>query len=153
MKTPRELDETTVREFRLWLNRQPGVSGDLKKKTQNYYLIALRAFLKYLRKQGIESLNPERIELAKVSARDLDLITSAELERLMSGPDGSSLASLRDRAYWSFFLHRIARLGALQARSRPRPLARRFRRARQRRESARGLPLPFRQACSQSVSR
>lgn len=97
-KTPGHLTETMVREFRLWLNRQPGVSGDMKRKTQNYYLIALRAFLKYLRKLGIESLSPERIELAKVGARDLDLITANELERLMAAPTGESLAALRDRA-------------------------------------------------------
>ena len=97
-RTPSQLTERAVREFRLWLNRQPGTSGDMKKKTQNYYLIALRAFLKYLRKQGIESLSPERIELAKVGGRDLDLITSDELNRLMKGPVGDSSQSLRDRA-------------------------------------------------------
>lgn len=58
----------------------------MKHKTQNYYMISLRAFLKFLRKREIESLNPERIELAKVGARDLDLITAGELERLMEGP-------------------------------------------------------------------
>ena len=73
-------------------------SGTMKHKTQNYYLIALRAFLKFLRKRNIESLNPERIELAKVGARDLDLITAQELERLMQGPKGTSLQALRDRA-------------------------------------------------------
>jgi len=31
----------------------------MKKITQNYHLIALRAFLKFLRKRDIESLNPE----------------------------------------------------------------------------------------------
>lgn len=96
--SPSKLTETVVREFRLWLNRQPGVSGDMKKKTQNYYLIALRAFLKYLRKLGIESLSPERIELAKVGGRDLDLITADELNRLMKSPVGESLQALRDRA-------------------------------------------------------
>lgn len=98
VKAPAQITETLVREFRLWLNRQAGVSGDMKKKTQNYYLIALRAFLKYLRKLGIESLSPERIELAKVGARDLDLITAQELNRLMASPSGDSLQSLRDRA-------------------------------------------------------
>lgn len=96
--SPAKLTEPVVREFRIWLNRQPGISGDMKKKTQNYYLIALRAFLKYLRRQGIESLNPERIELAKVGGRDLDLITADELNRLMKGPTGESLQALRDRA-------------------------------------------------------
>ncbi|MFZ2555501.1 MAG: site-specific tyrosine recombinase/integron integrase [Minisyncoccia bacterium] len=96
--SPSKLTETLVREFRMWLNRQPGTSGDMKKKTQNYYLIALRAFLKYLRKLEIESLSPEKIELAKVGGRDLDLITADELNRLMKSPVGESLPALRDRA-------------------------------------------------------
>lgn len=98
VSSPEKLTEQVVREFRLWLNRQPGVSGDMKKRTQNYYLIALRAFLKYLRKRGIESLEPERIELAKVGARDLDLITAQELNRLLRSPTGDTLSALRDRA-------------------------------------------------------
>jgi len=75
-----------------------GEHETLKKKTQNYYLIALRAFLKYLRKRDITSLSPERIELAKVGQRDLDLISSAELERLMQAPSADDNKSLRDRA-------------------------------------------------------
>ena len=96
--SPSKLTEALVREFRMWLNRQPGTAGDMKKKTQNYYLIALRAFLKYLRKLEIESLSPEKIELAKVGSRDLDLITADELNRLMKSPIGESLQALRDRA-------------------------------------------------------
>ncbi len=98
VSAPRHIEERTVREFRLHLNRQPGTSGTMKHKTQNYYMISIRAFLKFMRKRGIESLNPERIELAKVGARDLDLISSNELGRLMDGPKGTSLQVLRDRA-------------------------------------------------------
>lgn len=93
ISSPAKMTEQSVREFRISLNR-----AGLKLKTQNYYLIALRAFLKFLRKRGIESLNPERIELAKVGARDLDLITHDELNRLMKAPAGSSANSLRDKA-------------------------------------------------------
>jgi site-specific recombinase XerD len=96
--SPGKLDERMVREFRLHLNRQPGITGTMKHKTQNYYMISLRAFLKFLRKRGVESLNPERIELAKVGARDLDLMSSEELERLMKSPKDNTLQSLRDRA-------------------------------------------------------
>jgi len=102
-ENPGKLTEQMVREYRLWLNRQPGTktgrqTDTLKRRTQNYYLIALRAFLKYLRKRGVESLNPERIELAKVPERSLDLISTAELDRLMQAPDTSTLSGLRDRA-------------------------------------------------------
>ena len=86
VKAPGQITEQMVREFRITLNRSAGVSGTMKKNTQNYHLIALRAFLKFLRKRDIESLNPERIELAKTSGRDLDLITADELNRLMRAP-------------------------------------------------------------------
>jgi len=112
---PSDITDTSVREFRLWLNRQPNlpwktllknsgvvknrdIDKTLSKRTQNYYLIALRAFLKYLSRQQIKSLPAERIELAKVSERSLDLITGEELRRLLSSPSGSDIKSLRDRA-------------------------------------------------------
>jgi site-specific recombinase XerD len=83
-----EITEEKIREFRLWLNRQPGTNnGTMKRRTQNYYLIALRAFLKYLRKRGIEGLNPERIELAKLPERQIDVISSQELARLIQAPE------------------------------------------------------------------
>lgn len=95
---PSQITEQMVREFRITLNRSAGVSGSMKKNTQNYHLIALRAFLKFLRKRDIPSLNPERIELAKQGARDLDLITANELARLLQAPKGDTLSALRDRA-------------------------------------------------------
>ncbi len=103
VKQPKALTEEQIREFRLYLNRQPGtkVGGrtePMKRRTQNYYLIAIRAFLKFMRKKGVESISPERIELAKVPERSLDLISAVELERLMSAPKTDLLEGKRDRA-------------------------------------------------------
>ena len=82
-----DISEQNVREFRLWLNRQPGTKTDsMKRRTQNYYMIALRAFLKFLRKRDIAAISPEKIELAKLPERQIDLVNSAELERLMKAP-------------------------------------------------------------------
>ncbi|HYF13413.1 MAG TPA: site-specific tyrosine recombinase/integron integrase [Candidatus Paceibacterota bacterium] len=122
--SPSRISEQMVREFRLHLNRQDGVSGTMKHKTQNYYLIALRAFLKFLRKRNIESLNPERIELAKVGARDLDLITTEELERLMAKPKGNSLQALRDRAIMELLFSTGLRVSELCALDRDLDLSR-----------------------------
>ncbi len=93
IQSPEDISETAVREFRLLLNRE-----NLKRRTQNYYLIALRAFLKFLRKRRVKTLEPEQIELAKVPMRDIDLISEDELSRLLSAPKGETLTSLRDRA-------------------------------------------------------
>ncbi len=96
--SPKGITEDAVRTFRLWLNRQPAAEGTLKKRTQNYYLIALRSFLKFLMRRGLASLPPDRIELARVSERSLDLISPEELTRLMKAPEGSDVQALRDRA-------------------------------------------------------
>ena len=97
-----EINDELVRKYRLWLNRiETMAGGNLSRRTQNYYLIALRVFLKYLAKRGIKSLAPERIELAKTSQRDLDLITEEELARLLDAPidnNVNGLRSLRDKA-------------------------------------------------------
>lgn len=103
VKNAKDITDTSVREFRIYLNRQTSgnnrASGEtLKKKTQNYYMIGLRVFLKYLAKNKIDSLPAERIELAKVGERILDLISNEELERLLKAPEGNEEKALRDRA-------------------------------------------------------
>lgn len=105
LKKPEDITDSVLREYRLWLNRQPakvkertGERDSLKKKTQNYYLIALRAFLKYLAKRGVKTISPEAIELAKTGERHIDLITREELMRLLDAPDTNTLQGLRDKA-------------------------------------------------------
>jgi site-specific recombinase XerD len=100
----REINSSSVREFRLWLNRQPGFSltkvktETMSKKTQNYYMIALRKFLKYLAKREISSMSTDQIELAKTPEHSLDLITPPELDRILRAPEGADVKSLRDKA-------------------------------------------------------
>lgn len=103
IKNPSDITDSSVREFRLWLNRQTTgnnrqTGGTVSKKTQNYYMIALRVFLKYLTKRGIKSMPRDQIELAKTPERTLDLISPDELSRLLNSPNGNSLKDLRDKA-------------------------------------------------------
>ncbi len=99
-----DITDSCVKQFRLELNRQlvPHSSAHsrqtLKKKTQNYYLIALRVFLKYLIRQGVKTLSPDRIELARLGERSLDLISGTELSRLLAAPSGDELKDVRDKA-------------------------------------------------------
>lgn len=93
INSPTDIDEAAVREFRLRLARE-----NLKKITQNYYVIALRNFLKFLVKRGAETLAPEKIELPKVVRQEIDFLESGELERLLAAPKGNNLRILRDRA-------------------------------------------------------
>ena len=108
---PENITDNIFREYRLFLNRQivkqnrgknlyqrDGRSETIKKRTQNYYLIALRAYLKFANKIGIKTMSPERIELAKVGERSLDLISKEDLNKIMKGPDSTSTKGLRDKA-------------------------------------------------------
>ncbi|MDO8520986.1 MAG: tyrosine-type recombinase/integrase [bacterium] len=120
VKKPEEVTHDLVREYRLWLNRQTASKGNrgvtsttLKKRTQNYYLIALRAFLKYLAREGISTMSPEKIELAKTPEHELDLISSQDLKLLLSAPTGGGLAALRDRAILELFFSTGLRVSEL----------------------------------------
>jgi site-specific recombinase XerD len=129
IKTPSAITESVIRQFRIQLNRAPGLktkgqSGNtMKKTTQNYYMIALRSFLKYMKKINVQSVSPDVIELAKVGARDLDLISKDELNRLLKAPasgsakatsnEGHSLKSLRDKALLELFFSTGLRLAEL----------------------------------------
>jgi site-specific recombinase XerD len=100
-----DITEPLMREYRMYLNRlpihtKPGRDTEtLKKRTQNYYLIALRSFFKYLRKHKIASYNPEAIELAKVGERMPDFMTRDDLSRLLATTENAvSLSELRDKA-------------------------------------------------------
>lgn len=88
-----------IRKYRLWLNRYQNNNGDeLATITQSYHLIALRGFLGYLSKRDIASLPPEKIELPKVSRRQVTFLQYDEVERLLSEIDTSTETGLRDRA-------------------------------------------------------
>jgi len=89
---PKNITDGKVRDFRIWLNRQStgnnrATGETIKKKTQNYYLIALRSFLKFLTKRNITSLPADHIELAKVGERQIDVISQEELKRLLDAPN------------------------------------------------------------------
>lgn len=120
---PVDITDEVVRKYRLALNRD-----NLNRHTQNYHLIALRGFLKYLAKRGIQALGAETIELAKTSARDIDLIDTDDLERLLAAPASAPSAgghlsrakedirfSLRDAALLEFLFSTGLRVSELCA--------------------------------------
>jgi len=100
---PNELTQELVRKFRLWLNRleNPRDKGELKKTTQNYHIIALRSWLKYMAKRDIKTLSAEKLELAKAEERQITFLEGSDLERLLEAPLKSTnkpIIQLRDKA-------------------------------------------------------
>ncbi len=94
-----ELSVDDVHSFQVFLNRYKDLHGhNLSPKTQNFHLIALRAFLKFLVRQDVPCLAPEKIDLKKIGERIVDFITRDEVERLFAAIDISKRVGLRDRA-------------------------------------------------------
>ena len=115
--SPESLKSEEVRQYRLYLNRmEGGRGGTLKKSTQNYHLIALRAFLKFLARNDVKTLPPEKIELAKQGSRDVSFLDAGDLERLLAAPsksDAPKLIQARDRAILELFFSTGMRVSEL----------------------------------------
>lgn len=96
--SPAHITLPLVRKYRLYLNHTRDHQGKLLKLiTQNYHIIALRAFLKFLAKQDVKTLAAEKIELSKISQRHIDFLSPDELDNIFKAvPHNNKIDSLRD---------------------------------------------------------
>lgn len=116
--SPAELTAEMVRQFRLWLHRQSDRAGEpLKANTQNYHLIALRSFLKYLARRDVQTLSAEKIDLAKGQQRIVEFLEGVDLERFLAAPlangKGTTLIGKRDAAMLALFFSTGLRVSEL----------------------------------------
>jgi len=96
---PGQINDDLVRSFRVYLSRFEDKNGKkLKKITQNYYIIALRSFLKYLGKRDVKTLAAEKVEIGKASIKEVEFLEEDEVERMFEAAGGADFKSLRDRA-------------------------------------------------------
>ena len=117
IKDPKDIDLGSVRKYRIYLNRLQNKNGkSLKTSTQNYHVVALRAFLKYLAKRDVKTLAAEKIELQKIPDRTVDFLSSEELEKLLQQPKTDKIRGVRDKAILEMLFStglRIAELTSL----------------------------------------
>jgi site-specific recombinase XerD len=94
-----KITSEVVRKYRLWLNRYKNDNNEeLSITTQGYHLIALRGFLNYLSKRDIASLSSEKIELPKVTRKQVTFLYYDEIQRLVGQIPTNIEMGLRDRA-------------------------------------------------------
>jgi len=99
--TLKDINYEVVRDYRINLNRRvSSKSGhEFKRSTQKTFLVALRAFLKYLViENDVEVLSPEKVILGKPEARVVKVLNEDQLERLFGTQDLSKRSGVRDRA-------------------------------------------------------
>ncbi|MEX0896418.1 MAG: tyrosine-type recombinase/integrase [Patescibacteria group bacterium] len=95
----KDLDQELVRKYRVYLARyEDDLGRTLSKRTQSYYVIALRSWLKWLIKQDVPVLHPEKIDLPKAESHQMQFLSKEKVERLLAQPLLSSKSGLRDKA-------------------------------------------------------
>lgn len=95
-----DLTEETIREYRLYLSREyfNPFKGELKRQTQNYFLVALRSFFRFLIKKGHPTISPEQIDLGKTKDRTVKFLQARDVDKLLKAPDTMTLPGKRDKA-------------------------------------------------------
>ena len=106
----------TISKWRQWLNRYVGEDGrSISRTTQNYHLIAMRSFLRYLAKRDIKSLSPDKIELAQAKRPQVSFLDKDEVHRLMEVIKTDTNTGLRDRAILALLFSTGLRVSELVA--------------------------------------
>ncbi|HEX5429543.1 MAG TPA: site-specific tyrosine recombinase/integron integrase [Patescibacteria group bacterium] len=112
---PKDIDLELIRSFRLYLNRLTEKGKPLKIVTQNYHLIALRSFLKYMARRDIKTLAAEKIELPKTPSRQVEFLLPEDVEKLIAATaeEKSPITTARDRAVLEFLFSSGLRVSEL----------------------------------------
>ena len=117
---PHQLTSEHIWSYRLFLSRTPSPATGklLGKGTQNYYLIALRAFLAYFVAKDILSLPPGKITLPRAdkAQKTVKFLSLEQIGKLLASVEPKDAISIRDRAILESFFStglRIAELVSL----------------------------------------
>lgn len=89
-----QLNEEDVEEYKLYLNAQ-GLSSSSVSRS----LSSLRGLFQYLLAVGLADTNPAKnVHNDKVVRKELNVLTSKEVEALLSQPDVNDIKGIRDKA-------------------------------------------------------
>lgn len=113
-KTLANLDLQDVRKYRVYLANRIDQKGlTLKRVTQNYYVIALRSFLRFLIKNDYKTLEPSKIDLPKTESRSLKFLDKEQVDRLATSIDTSKEEGIRDRVIFELLFSTGLRVSEL----------------------------------------
>ncbi|MEI8253044.1 MAG: hypothetical protein WCG25_04825 [bacterium] len=55
-------------------------------KTINYHIVAIRSFLKFLLKNDFDCISPDKLELSKIPAREVNYLEDDEVKSVLEMP-------------------------------------------------------------------
>ncbi len=116
VETPQQIDRDAARGFAAALGTHRTAKGNpLSVSTKNGHLTVFRAFLRYLiTEEDLDVYPPSRIGRLKQPDRQISVLSSEELEKLLNTPSGNDKIALRDKALLELFFSTGLRLSELQ---------------------------------------
>lgn len=120
ISSPKKIDKQTMRLYKQYLHRFKTPHGkDLTVRTKNHRLTVLRAFLRYLiQEEEMDVYPPDRVTRFKEDPRQVKVLFSDQMERLLNAPDTKTLRGKRDSAILYTFFSTGMRLSELASLSR-----------------------------------
>lgn len=110
-----DINPEIIRQYRLHLSRQSnGKEGNLSRKTQGFYVISIRSFLRWLIKNDINVMSPDKIDLPKIEERQIKFLTGDQVDRLLNSPTLSTINGKRDKAILEMFFSTGLRVSELR---------------------------------------
>jgi site-specific recombinase XerD len=109
------INRMQILDYRMALNTE-----GLGIKTINYHIVAIRAFLKFLLKNDIDCISPDKLELAKTPPREVSFLDEEEIAAILEAPKAENKnleQQVRDLAILQFLYGtglRVSELVALQ---------------------------------------
>ena len=113
---PRELTAKHIWDYRLYLARtyKTPAREYLGKKSQNYYLIALRALLSFLAERDVVTLPSSKVKLARQKSDEVvSFLEISDVEKMLKVPDIATPTGIRDRAIMELFFSSGMRISEL----------------------------------------
>lgn len=91
-----EIKMMHIQDFRTYLVKQ-----GLSPKTVNYHAVWLRSFFKFMLRNDVETLSPEKIDLAKIPPRRVSYLSENQVQDILDAPwifEKNPLKIMRDKA-------------------------------------------------------
>jgi len=115
---PHQLTGDDIWNYRLFLSRFKNDKGKkLLRITQNYYLVALRAFLSYFTAKDIECIPSDKVTLPKDTRKDklIKFLNVDQISKLLAVPNTETRTGSRDRAILESLFSTALRIAELVA--------------------------------------
>lgn len=113
----KQFDKNRIRDYKQALAEfKTRQNGEMAIRTRNHHLTVLRAFLRYLvQEEEMDVYPPDRIKRFKEEQRQVKVLTSEELERLLDAPNLDKREGKRDKAILELFFSTGLRLAELRS--------------------------------------